>query len=503
MNEVTLQKVGRSRRTGLNLLCSVAEHLISGGIALLLTPFLIDRLGIETYGLYPIVLELSAVFGIVFGVVNSTSGRYIAVEEERGSAGGAQKYFSSAFFANAALGIVALVPMGALVALSDRFLNVPRGVAQELRIFMILAFAAVVVDALASAFGSVYYITNRLDLRSGQQLVSAALKAILLALLLGIFRPSLVGVGVAILVSVAAGSLVQILVARKLTPAFSVSLSSFSFPATRRLMASGLWYSFNRVAAFLMGGAMLIMANSFFESSVSGLYSVAFVVVNALSGVVMTLAAVFVPVSAKCFARGERNRLRDSLARDEKLIGCFAAVAVSVSIGFGGDFLGLWVGEEASRLLVAITSTLLVPVLSLACAAPIINVAMVMDRTRRLSLFFLGGGILTVAAALFSVFFTGVGVIGLAVVSCLAQVLWYSVAVPIFACRVLECSPKVFLLPVLRVFAAAALSLGACLAINGICDIKSWFGLAVAVGCSATVSSVISFFTLFYGKSAK
>ena len=75
MNEITAPVVSSSRRMAFNLVCSIAEHLISGGVALCLTPFLIDRLGIELYGLYPIVLELAAVFGIVFGVVNSTSGR--------------------------------------------------------------------------------------------------------------------------------------------------------------------------------------------------------------------------------------------------------------------------------------------------------------------------------------------------------------------------------------------------------------------------------------------
>ena len=503
MDKASLQNREKNKRVGFNLLCGMAEHLVSGVIALMLTPFLIKKLGIELYGMYPIVLELSAVFGILFGVINSTSGRYIAVEEERGSGVAARQYFASAFFANAVLGIILLLPMGLVTAFCNRVFNLPVGASGELKIFMILAFASVTVDALASAFGCVYYITNRLDLRSAQQLASAVLKALLLSLLLGLFKPSLVGVGVAILVSGAVGALIQIFVARKLLPSFSLSVRDFSLPAVKRLAASGLWYSFNRVASFLMCGAMLMIANLLFSGRASGLYSVAFVCVNALLGVIMALAAVFVPVSAKCFARGERNRLRDSLARDEKLIGCFAAVAVAVSVAFCKEFFTLWLGSEPNKILPALTSVLLLPILSAACAAPIINVGMVMDRTRRLSFFFLCGGLATVAAALFCATCTGIGIMSLAAVSCAAQIIWYSVAVPLFAGRVLECSSRLFFEPILRVFLACGLSSVVCLAIDRISIVDGWGELAVAVGCAATVSAVISFFILFYNKKER
>ena len=94
MNEISISG-RRSERTVFNLLCGIAEHAVSACIALIITPFLIKRLGIELYGLYPIVLEISAFFGIAFGIVNSTSSRYIAIEEEQGNADNASKYFSS------------------------------------------------------------------------------------------------------------------------------------------------------------------------------------------------------------------------------------------------------------------------------------------------------------------------------------------------------------------------------------------------------------------------
>ena len=166
MNEISV--LGRrSERTAFNLLCGIAEHAISACLALIITPFLIKRLGIELYGLYPIVLEISAFFGIAFGVINSTSARYIAIEEEQGNTDNASKYFSSAFFSNLIIGVAAILPMTLSVVFADRFLKIPKDELTDLRVFMCLVFASVIVDAVASAFGSVYYVTNRLDIRSG------------------------------------------------------------------------------------------------------------------------------------------------------------------------------------------------------------------------------------------------------------------------------------------------------------------------------------------------
>ncbi len=497
MNQTVIKNARAERRTAFNLVCGISEHIISAGTALVLTPFLIAKLGIELYGLYPIVLELAAMLGVFYGIINSTSSRYVAVETERGNYENASKYFSSAFFANVALSGILLAPMAVAAIFANRFLEIPVSQSTNLRIFIILVFAATVTDALSSVFGSVYYITNRLDVRAGQQLAGTFTKAVALAVLFLFFEPTLISVGVAILASSASIAVFQIIAARKLEPSLSISFSNFSLTAVRQLSASGLWYSFNRAAAMLMGGAMLIVANLFFLPEASGSYSVAFVFTNALSGVILMLAAVFVPISTKCFARGERNRLRDSLIRDQRIVGCLASIAVSVAIAFCGDFFKLWLGEESNQTVVSVAVILLVPLLSLACATPVINVAMVMNRTRRLSLVFLGGGLASLALSLWVAGFSGLGAIGLAAVSCLAQTFWYSVAVPLFASKVFASSAKKFLTPVAKTYLSAAVSLGCCLLISYVCDVKSWFSLVIVCAVSAVVASVVSFFGVF------
>ena len=362
---------------------------------------------------------------------------------------------------------------------------------------MLLTFFAAISDAVASVFGSVYYITNRLDIRSGQQFAGVLTRAGVLTLLLTFGKPSMTGVGIAIFSSSAVSLLIQFAAARRLTPDLKLSPALFSISAARRLSASGLWYSFNRIASLIMCGGFLIISNVFFSSSASGAYSVAFVFANSLSGVILTLAAVLVPTSAKCFARGEQKRLRDSLIRDQRVVGYFAAVSVPVGIVFCGDFFRLWLGGKSSVLLVVLSAILVLPILSLACATPIINVAMVMNRTRKLSLIFLGSSLTALAAALFAALFSPFGAIGTALLSSLAQILWYSIAVPLFACRVFECSPKHFFIPIVRTYFAAGLSTACCLLLRSVCSTPGWTQLIIVGTASGVLSAVSAFFGVY------
>lgn len=496
MNKNLTFGLGAVGKTSLNLFCSLAGHLISACMTLLITPFLIDRLGMELYGLYPIVLEMSAFAGIIFSIVNSTSGRYISIEAERGNFDVASKYFSVTFFANLAIGVLMLIPISAVVVFEPNFLKIPNASLNDVRIFTSLVFASVLTDAAASAFGSVYYFTNRLDVKAAQQLTAVIVKAVSLVALFAFSEASLTTVGIAILISTTVSAIIQILIFEKAGSSIRLSIFDLSLNALRRLVSSGLWYSANRAAAFLTCGSFLLLTNAFFPAA-SGIYSVAFVAVNALTGVITVISGVFIPTSARHYARGEQKRLCDLLVCSQKTVGFFAAVAFAVFVAFCDEFYRLWLGNAPDKVMIVLSFILAIPVLSLACATPIVNVGMVIDRTKKLSLIFLGFGLLTSATALAAISHTNVDVFGVAAISSLAQTLWYAIAPPIFASKVLGCSPKKFWFPTFRTFLSAFAALGACLALNVFFKINLWIELVIIAALSAAISATIAFFGIF------
>lgn len=497
MNRISVSALESSKRVAFNMVCNTTAHFLSAVIAFVITPFLIARIGLEAYGFYPISSEVVAFFGLFTGIVNSTASRYVTVEDARGNHVDANKYFSTVFFTNLLLCGILLIPMGLFVAFVDRILSVPTGFAGELRVFFALILASVLVNALSSAFGSAYMISNRIDLRSGQELIAVLLKAaVLFGLLGGGFSSSIVSVGIAILVSSVAGAIIQFLMCRRLAPELSLSIRRVSRAHARRVLTSGVWYTFDRFGAFLMTGALLLVCNVVFEADGVGLYSVALTASRFLCGVLFVLAGVFLPITAKRFARGEDELLRRGIVRNQKITGYLAAVGVAVGIGFCDEFFTLWLAER-DPVLRLLTVLSILPAVAVACALPIVDLGMVMNRMRRLSLLFAASGLFTLAAIIFIACFTPAGVIGVAVASCASQMVWYAVLVPLFAGRILKTGAWQFYLPVLRCLAACALSVGLIFTVKAVAPVDDWTTLIVIGAVSAIVSLSVSFLCVF------
>ncbi len=497
MDQTTVSGIESSKRVAFNMICSAAAHGLSAGIAFVITPFLVARVGLEAYGFYPIAAELSAFFGLFCGVVNSTASRYITVEDARGNPHEARRYFSGVFFANVLLCLILLLPMGLFVAFTDRILSVPEGMVGELRIFFSLVLATVPINALASAFGSAYSVSNRLDLRSAQDFIVVLLKAaVLFGLLGGGFSSSIISIGVAMLISTVTGAVIQILMCRRLCPELHPSLHDVSLAHFRRVAVSGFWYTLDRLGAFLMTGGLLLVSNMLFTAEGVGVYSVSVTATRALSGVLLMLSGVFLPVTAKRFARGENDRLRKDVIRDQKVTGFFAAIGVAFAIGFCDEFFVLWL-ENDSLLLRTLTVVSLIPVVAIATALPLVNLGVVMNRMRRLSLMFVGGSLLTLATVILVSCFTRAGVLGVAIISALAQLLWYTVAVPLFASRILKIPMGELLVPMMRTFAACGLSVALIFLVKTVSPVDSWTRLIIIGGACLVVSLVFGFLCVF------
>lgn len=498
MNQTSVSSPESNKRVAFNVICNTVSHLLSAAIVFVLTPFLIARIGLEAYGFYPIATEVAALFSLFTGVVNATAARYVTVEAARGNSQNATRYFSTVFFANAALCAVLLIPMGLFVALLDRILSVPAALAGELRVFFAVSLASVLVNALSSAFGSVYMISNRTDLRAGQDLIAVLVRAaVLLALLGGGFSSSIVSVGLALLAANITGAIIQILMCRRLTPELRLSLRDVSLAHGRRVTVSGFWYSLNRLGAFLMTGALLIVSNVIFTSERVGVYAVSLTASRFFGGILLMLAGVLLPVTARRFAEGETDGLRNAIVKNQKITGYLAAVGVAVAVGFCDEFFALWLGEGSDPRLRLLTVLSLLPMIAVACALPIVDLGMVMDRMRRLSLLFVGCGLLTLAAILIVSCFTGAGVVGVAVISCAAQILWYAVLVPLFAGRILDTDCRVFYIPVLRGSLAAVASVALILAVKAVVPIDGWLSFSVMLALCAVAALAIGFLCLF------
>ncbi len=497
MNEITVNERTHERRTAVNLICNLGAHALSAVIAFFLTPYLVRTLGLATYGFYPVAIELMGFFALFSGLLNATATRYITIEEASGRHNSAQKYFSTVFFANVALSVLLLLPMAAVIVFCDRFLNIPDAQVGQVRIFFLLMLASVLVDAVFSVFSAAYSVSGRLDLRAGQQLIGSLVKAGLLWLLMSVFRPNIVGIGVAVLGASFAVGILQMAMSGHLMREIVVSIKDISLPHLRRVVASGFWYSVWRLGVFLVTGAFLFAVNMLFGAVAGGTYSVALTVSRVFGGVLLVLSGVYVPVMEKRFAEDNRDALCASVIEGQKTVGFFALVGAAMCVGFCHEFFSLWLGDANTMTLRLLTVILTVPALAAATALPLVNLTLVVNRMRRLSLLFLGGTLIALAAAISLRVFWQCDILTVGAVSALAQTFWYAALMPLFAARFLRCEPLRFYLPILRTYLGCALSVALLCVVKTVFAVDTWLKFAVMFGICLAAVAFIGYLSAF------
>ena len=93
--------------------------------------------------------------------------------------------------------------------------------------------------------------------------------------------------------------------------------------------------------------------------------------------------------------------------------------------------------------------------------------------------------------------FTPAGVVGVASVSCGAQIVWYGVLVPLFAARILESRARDFYLPTLKSFLAFFLGTALVFMIKTVSPVGTWLSLGVMGGVCLVICAVTSFLCIF------
>ena len=92
-------------RTAIN----IGAAILSFGMGLLIrfiaTPYIVSRLGAESYGFVGVSANILGVVSLLTVAVNSLSNRFIAVEYQSGRIGEAKSYYSSLIFANIVLSL--------------------------------------------------------------------------------------------------------------------------------------------------------------------------------------------------------------------------------------------------------------------------------------------------------------------------------------------------------------------------------------------------------------
>ena len=114
-----------NQQSALNIIGSIVVVAINVAINFLLSPYIVENLGVEANGYITLANNFVSYIALVSMALNSMAGRFILIEHRQGNTQSVNEYYSSVLLGDWFLAGIILLPMVLFVLFIGHVINVP------------------------------------------------------------------------------------------------------------------------------------------------------------------------------------------------------------------------------------------------------------------------------------------------------------------------------------------------------------------------------------------
>ncbi len=339
-----------SRHFSVNVLSSVGYITLNVGLMAWYVPFLVSNLGLAAYGMLSLANSLVLYLAVVTDSLNSSVFRYLGIDLNQGDIGSANRTFNSALILSVLASCLLLVPIVATCYLLPLMFQVPPDLVAATRFVL----AAVGVMALAALVGGVFgvssLIRHRFDLRNIVRSLVLLCRVGVVGLLFAAEPPSLVHVGIGLILAAAIGLAGDVLLWRKLTPELSINPRLIESTRFRPLIGLGAWSAINVIGVLFIMQVDVIIVNQLLGPEATGRYASILLFPILIYTMGEAVLPVLSPAVMAHYATGSKQALQDLAKRSVRLLAIWLALPIGLLCGMGAPLLALWLGPAFADL---------------------------------------------------------------------------------------------------------------------------------------------------------
>lgn len=485
------QGLFNNKQISINLVANIVSFSSNIIVSFVLTPFLINVLGKEIYGFYPIAITIVSYFSVLTNALNAMASRFVTVALVQNNKEEGNKFFSSTLAADVILGGIILVPMILIVLFLERFMDIPFDSRGTIKSLFALVFLSTLLNVLASFLGIATFAKNRIDLRSLREFVTAVLKIALFFILYKYLKPSILYVGlVAVTVSLV-NIMFQATYTKILLPEISIKLKYISRFHTKELIGSSCWNAISTFGNILLAGMSLVLANMFYGATASGTYSIVHTVPQFICGIIIMLTGVFFPVITYKYAQKNKDDLINTVKSAQNIIGLISCVAISVFSALATEFFALWTPGEDAIYLSKLSFFTIMPHYIIACTWSLTNLNVAMNKVKIPAIFTLASGVANILIAFAGYYLLKISLISLPIISSALQIIWVGIFIPQYACHCLNVKWSTFYSPLVKALLCSVVIFLSVAYVKQLFTLNSWGRLILFGGCTASLAFLV------------
>jgi O-antigen/teichoic acid export membrane protein len=333
---VTVTAFKRRTAGARNVAASYLGSAAEGAVFLLLTPFLVRRLGLAAYGVWGLAVSLADWIPLLDFGLREALLKFVAAHQAKNDTAAARRTVEAVAFLYLGIGVAAaILVVAASWWILPHFVSTAADLAALRTVFAILGVSAV-IGVPAGLMGSLLEGLQRFDilnaLRAAHQTLRFALVVIAIQLDWGV-----VGVALADLVARLGLHIGRYVVIRRIHPEL-VPLPKPHFGEIDRLFNLGLWNALRQVADVASLRVFEPILAAFGALPEVGAFYAGRRFAAVPAEAIVPLAGVLLPLSSEMDAEGRHDDLRRTLVETTKLA-LVVSVPFALIIGIGAPII--------------------------------------------------------------------------------------------------------------------------------------------------------------------
>ncbi len=346
------EKLPRSFRR--NVISNYMNTATKAGIALVMTPVLVNGLGTEAFGVWTLVGSFTFYLKLLDFGFGHTALKAVAEYDARGDRRGMREAISTMFWILVLPGLAALLIGIGIALLFPELFDVTGDLSTESQILILIVTLELAISIPSDTFGGSLLGLQRFDLVNITVIVVAIAQAAGWAIVLAT-GGGLVELGIVTITISGIGQLSRYLLLRRLVPGANISRERFDRGLVRPFAAQSIWFSVTYVGEIVRTRVDVLVVGLLVSVSGAGIYGVAQKIITAVIELIDPVTNLFFPHSASLAARDEKLALQESLLTGTRITLAIAAPLCLTLAVLAPQILDAWVGsgfDEAAPVIV-------------------------------------------------------------------------------------------------------------------------------------------------------
>jgi O-antigen/teichoic acid export membrane protein len=313
-------------------------------VGLLLSPFIVHRLGDTAFGLWVLIFSITGYYGMFDLGIRSSIVRYVSKFTATGDREELAKLINTSLFTYSCIGVVTMLVTSVVAFHIDRMFHIPADFLPTARRLLLMVGAAVAIGFPAGIFGGFLEGLQRFYVLSWMNVASTLLRAALIVTVLshgyGLLTVALITVTLPLL-----GSIMNGVMALRLCPVpFGIR---YVDRATFRQIAnySGVTFMI-MVAGRLKFKTDEIVIGTFMSAAAITYFNIGARIVDYAGQVVTSLSQIFGPRASHSDARGDMTRLRKIFLVGNRVCGFTIFPVCVILLILGKSVIEVWMGKK-------------------------------------------------------------------------------------------------------------------------------------------------------------